>query len=47
MHTEEYFVTKETADIINQTKAQGGRVICVGTTACRTVESVAKKFAGK
>ena len=44
MHTEEYFVTKETADIINQTKAEGGRVICVGTTACRTVESVAKKY---
>ena len=44
MHTEEYFVTKETADIINQTKAEGGRVICVGTTACRTVESVAKEY---
>ena len=44
MHTEEYFVTKETADIINQTKAEGGRVICVGTTACRTIESVAQKY---
>ncbi len=43
MHTEEYFVTKETANIINETKQKGGRVICVGTTACRTVESVAKK----
>ena len=44
MHTEEYFVTKEAADIINSTKENGGRVICVGTTACRTVESVAKKY---
>ncbi|MBO5321102.1 MAG: tRNA preQ1(34) S-adenosylmethionine ribosyltransferase-isomerase QueA [Clostridia bacterium] len=44
MHTEEYFVTKEAADIINTTKENGGRVICVGTTACRTVESVAKKY---
>lgn len=44
MHTEEYFVSKETADIINQTKENGGRVICVGTTACRTLESVAQKY---
>ncbi len=44
MHTEEYFVTKETADIINKTKNNGGRVICVGTTACRTLESVAQKY---
>ena len=44
MHTEEYFVTQKTADIINQTKAEGGRVICVGTTSCRTVESVALKY---
>ena len=41
MHTEEYFVTDETADIINQTKAKGGRIICVGTTATRVVESLA------
>lgn len=39
MHTEMYQVTKEAADIINSTKEQGGRVICVGTTSCRTVES--------
>ncbi|MBQ6847950.1 MAG: tRNA preQ1(34) S-adenosylmethionine ribosyltransferase-isomerase QueA [Clostridia bacterium] len=44
MHTEEYFVTKETADVINKTKQEGGRVICVGTTACRTLESVEKKY---
>lgn len=41
MHSERYQVTQETADIINQTKEQGGRVICVGTTSCRTVESAA------
>lgn len=41
MHTEAYEITKEAADTINNTKAQGGRVICVGTTSCRTVESAA------
>lgn len=41
MHTESYQVTKDTADLINRTKAEGGRVICVGTTSCRTVESCA------
>lgn len=39
MHSEYYQVSKEAADIINETKASGGRVICVGTTSCRTVES--------
>ena len=41
MHTEYYKVTKEAADKINGTKEAGGRVICVGTTSCRTVESAA------
>ncbi len=41
MHTEHYQVTEETADLINQIRAQGGRVICVGTTSCRTLESAA------
>lgn len=41
MHTEFYQVTQEAADIINSTKKNGGRVICVGTTSCRTVESAA------
>lgn len=41
MHTEFYQVSQEAADIINQTKSNGGRVICVGTTSCRTVESAA------
>lgn len=39
MHSEFYQVTEETAQLINETKAQGGRIICVGTTSCRTVES--------
>lgn len=41
MHSEAYEITKEAADTINETKARGGRVICVGTTSCRTVESAA------
>ncbi len=41
MHSEHYFIDKETADIINNTKRNGGRVICVGTTSCRTIESAA------
>lgn len=43
MHSEHYYMPKETADLINSVKAEGGRVICVGTTSCRTVESVATK----
>lgn len=42
MHSEHYVVTKEAADIINATKQSGGRVICVGTTSCRTVESASE-----
>lgn len=41
MHSEFYQVTQEAADIINGTKQAGGRVICVGTTSCRTIESAA------
>ena len=41
MHSEFYMVTQEAADIINETKKKGGRVICVGTTSCRTIESAA------
>ena len=41
MHSEYYQVTQEAAELINQTKENGGRVICVGTTSCRTVESAA------
>ena len=39
MHSEYCVIPQETADAINQAKAGGGRVICVGTTSCRTVES--------
>ena len=41
MHSEHYHLPQETADLINQTKQNGGRVIAVGTTSCRTLESVA------
>lgn len=46
MHSEHYHLPKETADIINRTKENGGRVFAVGTTCCRTLESVAT-FKGK
>lgn len=39
MHSEYCTISAETAGIINETKKNGGRVICVGTTSCRTVES--------
>ncbi len=42
MHSEHYYMPAETAALINETKAKGGRVIAVGTTSCRTIESVAK-----
>ena len=41
MHTESYVVSKEAADLINAAKESGHRVICIGTTSCRTVESAA------
>lgn len=44
MHTEHYYIPKEAAKTINETRKNGGRVICVGTTSCRTVESCAKKY---
>ena len=39
MHSEYCVISQETADLINRTKANGGRCICVGTTSCRTLES--------
>ena len=39
MHSEYCVIPQETADLINTTKKNGGRVICVGTTSCRTLES--------
>ena len=46
MHSEHYWLPKETAELINETKSKGGRVIAVGTTSCRTLESVGT-FKGK
>ncbi len=43
MHSEHYEVSAETAELINKTKAENGRVVCVGTTSCRTLESMYKK----
>ncbi len=40
MHSELCMISRETADILNDTKAHGGRVVCVGTTSCRTLESL-------
>lgn len=44
MHTEHYYIPEEAAKTINETRKNGDRVICVGTTSCRTVESCAKKY---
>lgn len=41
MHSEYYQISEEAAEKINDTKRNGGRIICVGTTSCRTVESAA------
>ncbi|MDD5807991.1 MAG: tRNA preQ1(34) S-adenosylmethionine ribosyltransferase-isomerase QueA [Oscillospiraceae bacterium] len=43
MHSEYCVIPQETADLINETRANGGRVICVGTTSCRTIESWTKE----
>ena len=40
MHSELCMMTQETADILNATRARGGRNVCVGTTSCRTLESL-------
>ena len=41
MHSEFCIIPEETARMVNETKANGGRVVCIGTTSCRTVESFA------
>ena len=41
MHSEFCMLSQETAALLNETKAKGGRIICVGTTSCRTLESLA------
>ena len=43
MHSELCMISQATADILNQTKAEGGRIICVGTTSCRTIESLVQE----
>jgi len=43
MHSEYYEISEEACQIINETKKNGGRVICVGTTSCRTIESAANE----
>lgn len=40
MHSELCMISSETAEILNSTKAAGGRIVCVGTTSCRTLESL-------
>ena len=40
MHAELCMISQETADLLNQTRKNGGRIICVGTTSCRTLESL-------
>ena len=40
MHSELCMIQQETADILNATRARGGRIVCVGTTSCRTLESL-------
>lgn len=47
MHSEFYQLSEETAQLLNETKANGGRVIAVGTTSIRTLETIANKFDGK
>ncbi len=42
MHSELCMISQETAETLNQTRAAGGRIICVGTTSCRTLESLVK-----
>ncbi|WP_336780259.1 tRNA preQ1(34) S-adenosylmethionine ribosyltransferase-isomerase QueA [Paenibacillus illinoisensis] len=44
MHEEYYSMSQETADLINETKKRGNRVFAVGTTSCRTLETVGSKF---
>ena len=44
MHSEFYQIDEEAARLINETRQRGGRVICVGTTSCRTIESAAQRL---
>ncbi|MEC0241350.1 tRNA preQ1(34) S-adenosylmethionine ribosyltransferase-isomerase QueA [Paenibacillus dokdonensis] len=46
MHAEYYSVSEETVDILNKARDRGGRIIAVGTTSCRTLETVGNRFKG-
>ena len=43
MHSEYCTIPQETADLINETRKDGGRCICVGTTSCRTLEILGRR----
>lgn len=45
MHAEYYSISEQTAALVNEARASGGRVVAVGTTSCRTLEASAAKFA--
>lgn len=47
MHAEYFELSQETATILNEAKARGGRIIAVGTTSCRTLETVGNRFQGQ
>lgn len=47
MHSEFYSLTQEAADVLNATKAAGGRIVAVGTTSIRTLETIGQKYKGK
>jgi S-adenosylmethionine:tRNA ribosyltransferase-isomerase len=46
MHEEYYSLSRETAELLNETKARGGRIVAVGTTSCRTLETVGTACVG-
>ena len=43
MHSELCMLSEQTAQILNQTRTEGGRIVCVGTTSCRTLESLVQE----
>lgn len=47
MHSEFYQIDETAAKLVNETKRNGGRIICVGTTSCRTVEAAARALKAK
>ena len=47
MHAEYYEISQETADLVNAAKSEGRRVIAVGTTSCRTLETVGRDHGGR